>query len=691
MVYFNLSYSFKRKSISSISKKGLRKRLCVLKEFYRKKYNTHSNVVIEIQTNIDTSEDDDRMEEPHFVDQNVPNEDLDITIRDTNIETEIDSILTSYNDTRDHHMLDIPISQFLIRWAVDFNITRTSLNVLLKYLKNIFPDLPNDYRKLLQTPRFTTVIDVYPGIYHHVGIKVNIDAILSNTKIIPDKILLDGNFDGVAFFEDSTIGSFWVALMRIFNIPESEPFTVGIYQGKSKPKPFSNYLRPTVDELKILLNEYSFNGKRIKVVVRSLNLDAPARCSVCATKYFNGYSSCPKCLIVGRFVNGRMTFENTHSNPRTDESFRNRLDPEYHSNDDVCPFEEIGFDMVTRIPIDYLHCCLLGNMRRILKNLFGLKSKKENALYSPIVKAAVSDILLEIEKFQPVEFQRRIRSLDDLAYYKGTEFRTFLLFTGPIVLRNCISIDEYNHFICFHVAITILCSRELHKSQNNIAKQLLNYFSDSYSDIYENDGVVSNIHLQTHLADDALIFGPLDDFSTFWSESYFSKLRNFMSQHKHALQQMSNRIAEYNHAAHIPSIKTNNYHQKIELGKKIDNNYYLQIHYYGVILNTSQKNNHVLTINKDILKIEKFSVDDVGEVYLHGRTVLEKNDVYSQPIKSSLLQIFSCSLNYGDISVVKLCEIERKMFTMMITSEPDKMYAFPLAKFKYTIHEYFTE
>lgn len=41
-----------------------------------------------------------------------------------------------------------------------------------------------------------------------------------------------------------------VSLMRIYNIPESAPFAVGIYQGKSKPKPFSNYVRPTEDELK---------------------------------------------------------------------------------------------------------------------------------------------------------------------------------------------------------------------------------------------------------------------------------------------------------------------------------------------------------------------------------------------------------------------------------------------------------
>lgn len=90
-------------------------------------------------------------------------------------------------------------------------VTKIGLNALLKYLKLTFTDLPSDYRSLLHTPRFVVVSNVEPGKYHHVGIKVHIDSILSNDRTIPDCILLDGNFDGVAIFEDSTQGSFFDA------------------------------------------------------------------------------------------------------------------------------------------------------------------------------------------------------------------------------------------------------------------------------------------------------------------------------------------------------------------------------------------------------------------------------------------------------------------------------------------------
>lgn len=51
---------------------------------------------------------------------------------------------------------------------------------------------------------------IYPGKYHHVGVKYNLDCILSNLENheIPNILELDGNFDGVPIFSDSIEGSF---------------------------------------------------------------------------------------------------------------------------------------------------------------------------------------------------------------------------------------------------------------------------------------------------------------------------------------------------------------------------------------------------------------------------------------------------------------------------------------------------
>lgn len=83
----------------------------------------------------------------------------------------------------------------------EFIVPRNSLNVLLKYFKQHFKNIPSDYRNFLSTPRLTSIEEICSGKYHHIGIKKNLDRILSNQlrqgAILPDKIKLDINVYGV--------------------------------------------------------------------------------------------------------------------------------------------------------------------------------------------------------------------------------------------------------------------------------------------------------------------------------------------------------------------------------------------------------------------------------------------------------------------------------------------------------------
>lgn len=54
----------------------------------------------------------------------------------------------------------------------------------------------------------------------------------------------------------------------------------------------------------------------------------------------------------------------------------------------------------------------------------------------------------------------------EIEMWKATEFRLFLLYTRPLVLKDVIPTRYYEHFLKLTVATRILCSPKLHIMQN---------------------------------------------------------------------------------------------------------------------------------------------------------------------------------------------------------------------------------
>jgi len=59
----------------------------------------------------------------------------------------------------------------------------------------------------------------------------------------------------------------------------------------------------------------------------------------------------------------------------------------------------------------------------------------------------ICDKLIDYQKTTPNDFSRKPRSLYDFQYFKATELRHFLLYTGTIVLKNYLQNNLYNNFI----------------------------------------------------------------------------------------------------------------------------------------------------------------------------------------------------------------------------------------------------
>lgn len=574
------------------------------------------------------------------------------------IDSDRESVLSDYNDEESTTNNEIDYGNFLINWKFTHNVTNAALNDLLSFLqKNGHPYLPRDSRTLLKTPKAREVIDVNPGKYVHIGLELSLTTILSNAEEELDQICLDFNVDGLPISRSSNSG-FWLILGKIHNSRKcNKVFVIGIYHGYNKPSCFSQFLRPHIDELKNLISKFFFKNRNIPIQIRAYICDAPARSLLSGTKGHNAYFGCNKCRQEGVFINSRMTFPETNAVLRTDESFRGRHDEYYHK--ETSPMEELSFDMVKQIPLDYLHTVLLGVMKKLIRMWLcgNTVARQPSTLIQQI-----SGRLLNIAVHQPLELQRKIRSLSNFGHFKGTEFRSFLLYAGPVALKDILPIHLYQHFLLLHSSISILCDKETCKTHSDLVRHMLNAFINDMSDIYGEENVIYNVHCLTHLVDDVQQFGSLDEFSSFPFESYMFQIKRLLHKNCQSLAEISNRIIEMHNASFSKDHAKNESFPKLTKSKSGTKDLYNEIKFENFTLNNKLANQWVLTKSLNIIKFEHAKLIR-NEINIYGYEIKQKSDFYKSPIMSSALNIFSSNGEIRDNgSYWKIHEVYKKMF-----------------------------
>lgn len=324
------------------------------------------------------------------------------------------------------------------------------------------------------------------------------------------------------------------------NIPYVKPFPISIYHGFNKPSNSNDFLQNFIEEsLPLLESGITLNGTTIKVNIKAIICDAPAKAFVTCVKSHTGYFGCTKCIQEGKFLENRVTFPELDSALRTDLSFKNRIHSEHHKSTSI--LESLGIGMVTQVPLDYMHLVCIGVTKRLIQ--FWVKGAIDIRMTKDKLDIA-SKHLLSLRVHISDDFARKPRSLEDIDRWKATELRQFLLYTGPIILKDILQKDNYLHFLSLSVAIRILADRHLHLKQNYCARSLLYWFVQNYYVLYGKKFLTYNVHNLLHLCDDVLKFGPLDQFSAFKFEDYMQKLKGKLQSAGKPLQQIANRIYE---------------------------------------------------------------------------------------------------------------------------------------------------
>ncbi|XP_041942160.1 uncharacterized protein LOC121705313 [Alosa sapidissima] len=375
----------------------------------------------------------------------------------------------------------------------------------------------------------------YFGVANGVRARIDDNAILKSTHTLHLQI----NIDGLPLFKSSN-KQFWPILGLIEEDPCRIPFVISLYCGYSKPSDENEYLSDFVTEMgKLASDGLEYQSYFYRIEISAFVCDSPARAFVKNIKAHNSYYGCERCVQEGAWLNHRLNYPDTNSVLRTDEHFRAQTHTDHHKEGESALLQ-INIGMVSKFVLDFMHLICLGVVRKLI--WLWMKGPLPTRIGNRSI-TIISDRLIRLGKNLPKEFGRKGRSLREVDRWKATEFRTFLLYTGPIALKKTLPKLMYDHFVLLHVAISILCSPRLHKHYCDYAENVLRVFVQNFPVIY-GDFVVYNVHNLIHLASDVRKFGPLPQISAFPFENFLHKLKRQIRKPNQSLQQDVRRLTE---------------------------------------------------------------------------------------------------------------------------------------------------
>ena len=153
----------------------------------------------------------------------------------------------------------------------------------------------------------------------------------------------------------------------------------------------------------------------------------------------------------------------------------------------------------------------------------------------------ITSRLLSFKGKLPSEFARHHKSLIECDRWKATEFKSFLLHTGPVALKCTLRSSYYKHFLSLSQSVRILCDDN--EMKRNVllefAKELLNCSVHNSKECYGDTFCVYHVLGLIHIADDVEYFkNSLQAISALELENYLQELKIFFQSRHNPVDQI---------------------------------------------------------------------------------------------------------------------------------------------------------
>lgn len=231
------------------------------------------------------------------------------------------------------------------------------------------------------------------GSYIHFGIENMLLPVLN--KYIKDidftvTLKLGINIDGLPISKSSK-SQVWPILISIINckVLNKLVFPIRIYHGTKKPSSIQEYFHSFIVYLMALLDRgLLISGNIIRFEIGHFTNDAPVKSFILNVKSHNAYFGCTSC-IQGTYKERRVVYLEIDSPLRTNESFRNKIDDDFHKGDS--PLELLPINITDVVCLDYMHNVCIGDPKRLIE--YWVKGKKDVRLNDNLRMIISTDLI----------------------------------------------------------------------------------------------------------------------------------------------------------------------------------------------------------------------------------------------------------------------------------------------------------
>lgn len=302
----------------------------------------------------------------------------------------------------------------------------------------------------------------------------------------------------------------------------------------------------------------------------------------------------------------------------------------------------------------------------MLRWLGETNEKDFGGTWSKKSKGVLNQLLKQFNNFKPMEIPRSVRSFEDIKFWKATEFRSFLLYYGIIILKDHLSIEEYNHFLLLTCAVRIFYV-DVYTPFRQIAKNWLLKYVDEYINIFGSDRIGSNVHNLIHIFEDVEHLGCLNQISTYPFENRLHFLKTRLKQPNKSLQQIARRLVELSLDFDVlfgTSAQEKAY-PELKFPFKLDNAFvYQQIEVDSNLTLSTRKlsDSWFLTMNNDIVRM-MHAIKLNNEIMICGLPVKRKEIFFRTPVSSERLHIFKSDGEMNESSLFNLESVKAVLYS----------------------------